>query len=1763
MPDLDRHPLQHSVVTHRVAILIVCLVHILLIGGPQCQAAPTGLAFAPPLTLLNSLGTLRCDVPDAEVTHWKRQLHQSRLPNAVAARLHLWLGEVEIARNKEPQRALQQFRLAQGLVHPSSPIYGCAAFDRAVTLYFHGAYALAAPAFKSLLQPAPANHLCGFDRLNCALWERHAAACAGYHAQHEKLGITEPSELDPLCGVASLAACMRANDRPYDKHTLLSHCRMTGLGNNMQDLLQCAKRLGMAAWTVKADDEGLKLLPKPLVAYVELDHFVAVTRADKAGVSYLCSDCGAWPGGRRDLSWQQWHAMDCNLFLAVARPGSAEASVMGLLGPRQDVSRRATAPSGPILAADHGLNMLGPRAWITHLLGAHVVLYDTLTSVQCGQQAQSKHCCATCQNCLADPGGPPGGPGPGGPPAGGGGPPPAGPPSGGPPPGGPASGGPPPHGHGPAKGDPVELATGEEMYNPPADLTVYNPIGPSVVWQRQYASLRGAYQVPNGQYPYAQLAFGNGWNTAYDYQVIVANNTAYFTFPNGADFAFTIPATPTASNPQVSCPAANAGTSMLCAWNYHTDGSYSFVFTDTRRDQWIFSSKNGYAFTQLVDRNGNFINFVYNAPGNAGYELAAITDSNNRLLLTIHHNSAFNITSVSDRYGRSVNYTVQRFNNKNVPSGYPQYSEELTRVSQIVRTGASAAPALYTYGYLFNTNGDNSELLPMLHTVTVPSPTGHGTSTATINYNGVYVGSLVDANGNTRTYTAIDANDTQVSVTDAHGNPAYAYTTGFDAQMRTTYVTDGTNKNKTYQAAYLSDNAYQPASETNANNETTSYTYDAFGQVTSVTTPRNVTTSFTFDYSVFPLGELKQIQEGTKSPTTITYYEPSGLEKSVSTPLPGTSGSTQTATTTLTYDALGNVLTVTQPGNDATSAITTTFNYTQDGSYSQSDAISQPLTVTDNLGNSTHYRYDARGNPLTIVDALGNRLDAQYNLADQATQTLEPAIGDLTNQISVTRSTLTYVAANNTYNGTLTLTNTGSQAIQGFLMLAFTNLAPGVTLANASGTYVNSPALLSAQVSLASGAQAVVNVSFSAPSANAVTYGVQTYLTDSLGNPAVQRSATQNLYLYTAGPLRTVNTYDETGTLSRQVNYAYGAEGELLSVSGSTEPVTYSYDGNYRLQTQADGNANATHWAYNTAGWLASITFPAGDSVQFPSYDPMGNPLKRLDGRGIETDYTYNDPESKLTNVVYVNNAGYPNVNQYNATIDYDGFGRTQDVYDYSGHSHLDYDDLDERTEIDTTYAGVGGGSALPTVSLLYGYNPDASRVSMSVQTNTTTEDWSYHHDAVDRLTSLVSPFGETTRWSYLNNNWVASQQDSNGVLTLYAYNRRGFLNDLTNYSPSATLLSDFGAMSYDVSENLLNKALSLPAAPSSYNGHTSYTYDVKNQLVQEQSTLGGGYNHGFAYDPAGNALSFKGNSNGFNADNQFTNAGFVYDGSGNPTIYNGTAVTFDPENHLTSFGSALSAGYRFDGLRAWKHTASGTTFYLYDGITPVCELNATGAASAVNTFGPTGLISRNTGSGSVFYTFDAQGSTAQRLDGNANVVSSTMCDAFGVVATNATTADPYNGFGAQWGYYQEAETGLALLGERYYDPAAGRFINRDPALAGVNWYGYCVNNPITYDDPTGLNWDHWDKKSSIYVDDTDHIRVPYGRWRQGQYRLPPGFRRYCDDDDVNLHPCHQSQWYLLWRIWTLPGNLIYFEFFHHPKRCGHGASDPVIGIKG
>ena len=158
--------------------------------------------------------------------------------------------------------------------------------------------------------------------------------------------------------------------------------------------------------------------------------------------------------------------------------------------------------------------------------------------------------------------------------------------------------------------------------------------------------------------------------------------------------------------------------------------------------------------------------------------------------------------------------------------------------------------------------------------------------------------------------------------------------------------------------------------------------------------------------------------------------------------------------------------------------------------------------------------------------------------------------------------------------------------------------------------------------------------------------------------------------------------------------------------------------------------------------------------------------------------------------------------------------------------------------------------------------------------------------------------------------------------------------------------------------------------------------------------------------------------------------------------------------------------------MRASKTVGSATTYFLYDGGEPIVEMNSSGTVTAFNVYAPDGLVSRTAGSTTTEYVFDQQGNVADRTDTSGTVQSVTQYDGWGIEqAISGTPSDPF-GYNAQSGYYLDRETGLYLCQHRFYDPANGRWLNRDPIGygGGTNLYGYCAGGPIGTADYSGLD---------------------------------------------------------------------------------------------
>ena len=1267
--------------------------------------------------------------------------------------------------------ACDHFRQAQHLLPYDDRLYGLAAYDTAIGLFYEGAYGEATTGFSQLVSVKNGKSaLSGYDRRNCALWLRHAQACANYHEEHAKLGIPEPPRLDPFCGAASLAACLRSLTLPYDKKALVRSCRVTGEGSSLKDIVNAGRNMGLSTRAVTADDQGVMALPKPLVAYVERDHFVALVRADKTGISYLCSDCGPWPGGRVDLTWAQWHALSPGIYVSVTRPGSREDRLLReAIVPIKPAVRHESKVSyaGSLSALRVNINL--SRTTLSALRG-HVNDYKQFfTFATCGSKPEALHCpgyvhCPTISPSTVSP-------------------------------------------VAACNGDPVNLATGEEEYTPEPDLVVYNPIGPSITWSRLYNSLRAPVAYPDSN----SVDYGVGWSHSYNLKIYAPNgiNTSYtgfepvyLIFPNNSSVLLGDASTHGAQSRPSNFPL----TSAIVPFKAVLNGN-SVVLTMQDHSRWFFSlSSNAgpvYAnLSQIVDRNGHAIYFGYS--NTAPSTLTSILDGNGRALLTVNGSQ-----SVSDCYGRTVWYQ----------SGtYGTYSyKELTGVSQVVPTTASAPanlPLRYSYSYADVPNGDGAEVVPFLHTITVPSPIGSGTSTATLWYlnqpndgvktnpnystasnSGPFVSAIVDSNGATTTITPVSGlNQSQVQVKDGSGTILRTSLYGFDSQMNITLLTDN-NKQTTQTRTYVSSAyPYEPSSVTDGNGNTWKFTWDKYGHMLTKTPPSNgvrtpAVTTYTYDTTYFPLGELTSIQTGSKKATTILYDHTqgygspltlSGYVKTVNVSQPGQTGMNNSAYVSLSFvfDGWGNLTSMTTPGNGATYAtpgnpstdrgITTTFGYTTDSAYSQAEAIGQPLTITNNLGKITHLRYDALGRTVGVKDALGNETDFTYTIAGDPLQTILPATGQ-------------------------TGGGHGSSVV--------------------SYLYAEAASLATAQW------------------------------------PA-------GTLLY--GPAVATTVYDEgnVGAI-RQVISTYGTEGELKQVTGSTEPVSYTYDALYRLKTLTDGGGHTTSYFYNPAGYPAQIVYPGAqatppvsplaagsrDTVSFPTYDGAGNLLSRVDGNNVTTSYVYNDPESLLTDVQY------PAGTIGSVHVDYDLYGRRSAMTDGTGSQSYIYDDDDDLTSKTVTYTGQ------PSQTLSYAFYPDASRQTMVANGRV----FAYSYDSVGRMNGVVNDGVTQATYTYQDNGWLSTKTQGNGTVTTFTLDPLGRLRDLANRAAGGTVMSDFAIPAtggYDGVGNRLSVTASIPGASAGYSGTTNYYYDYGNtspqarrsQLTSVSSTLISG-SSGYNYD--------------------------------------------------------------------------------------------------------------------------------------------------------------------------------------------------------------------------------------------------------------------------------------------------------------------------
>ena len=123
--------------------------------------------------------------------------------------------------------------------------------------------------------------------------------------------------------------------------------------------------------------------------------------------------------------------------------------------------------------------------------------------------------------------------------------------------------------------------------------------------------------------------------------------------------------------------------------------------------------------------------------------------------------------------------------------------------------------------------------------------------------------------------------------------------------------------------------------------------------------------------------------------------------------------------------------------------------------------------------------------------------------------------------------------------------------------------------------------------------------------------------------------------------------------------------------------------------------------------------------------------------------------------------------------------------------------------------------------------------------------------------------------------------------------------------------------------------------------------------------------------------------------------------------------------------------------------------------------------------------------SGSYMYLKDQLGSITDVTDSTGNKIQHYIYSAFGELlgiqdaqANDVTANPPVNTSYGFTGRERDSESGLMYYRARMYDPASGRFLQKDPSpgklnlpISVVNVYIYAANNPTFFADPSGKSF--------------------------------------------------------------------------------------------
>jgi RHS repeat-associated protein len=533
------------------------------------------------------------------------------------------------------------------------------------------------------------------------------------------------------------------------------------------------------------------------------------------------------------------------------------------------------------------------------------------------------------------------------------------------------------------------------------------------------------------------------------------------------------------------------------------------------------------------------------------------------------------------------------------------------------------------------------------------------------------------------------------------------------------------------------------------------------------------------------------------------------------------------------YDALGNVLMVSNKVDNTPSWQITTNRY---------DGLNRLYMVENADGTETGIRYTSTGLQWQTTNELDRVTEVEYDLVGRPEKTKSPVLADSSQAVTETgyddNGNVFWVKDAND-NITTNFYDYRNRLVQ--------TIAPEVYDYNG-------------------GSNAYPTV--------VTTYdkvGNVTSVTDAMGNTTTNFYDENNrmfatwapqVAVYGGGNTRptTTNTFDKAGNIiktrdakGKEVEMQYDILGRLTNtVDAVGNTISFKYDANGNQTHLTDGNANTTIFAYDGLNRKIKTTYPlVGDSSDYElaEYDLIGNRVERTDCNGAVTEYAY-DNRNRLDLVTY------------------SGSRTRHYKYDDAGNLTNVVESADSNADVSYTYDALNRVVTETSVGIEHEYAYDLNGNRTNVVYGVTDHEVEWEYDALNRITNIVENANETQYGYDLNSkpvyrkypNGVEEERDFDAMGRLlamcttnltglgsfdmtYEYDAVGSARQMiqNSWNLSGQATNTTTSWEYDDRYRLTNETVEVTDSSSTVNTSTAYTWDsADNRLSKIVSVAGG-----------------------------------------------------------------------------------------------------------------------------------------------------------------------------------------------------------------------------------------------------------------------------------------------------------------------------------